>query len=83
MELRDPEWKRLEYLLNAEAKIQSSTGTFRVIPAQENDFLEIKCDKVRKLMSPEMVSDLLQNPIQLSKFVSQCRQSNSSRTQEA
>ncbi len=83
MESYDPEWKKLEHLLNTKAKIQSSTGTFRVIPSQQNDFLEVKCEKLRELMSPEMVSSLLRNPVQLSKFVSECRRSNSSRTQEA
>lgn len=83
MESHDPEWKQLEHLLNSEAKNQSSIGTFRVIPSQENDLLEVKCEKLRKLISPEMVSKLRRNPMLLSKFVSECLLSNSSRRHEA
>ncbi len=83
MDLHDPEWERLESLLNAEANSQSWTETFRVIPSQENDVLEVKCGKVRKSMSAEEVSNLLQSSIERSQFVRECRQSNSSRAQEA
>jgi hypothetical protein len=82
MESYDPEWKRLEFLLNAEARIQSLDPIFRVIPAQENESLGVKYgEEHRQLLPPATVSNFLQNEVQLSKFVTDFHQLNKNQTQ--
>jgi hypothetical protein len=81
MDTYSPDWKRLEFLLNGEARAQSLSSVFRVIPARENDSLEVKDSEGRReALPPEIVSNLLQDSTRLAHFVTDFHQLDASAT---